>query len=876
MTIARLWGSSIRRPPLQGRRLRPLVIPKRWLTETKPVPWDSTPPTTDPTAPDLCVYFDNIYPIKFNQFDFRGYLFIRSHQGLEKHINHCLVPQKLPQGLVVKDVIPRVKEGGALVKLAYQNSESGDVSQVYDKLDRDIERHVANRVARNWFNIQKTRAFRVQGHPFTEDLINWYPSPRLRVEFQGPDPTIEALYRTFRPFGRIFDITIHPPAVKDSPRYAIIQYTRIRSAASARNCLHGIPLGDTDLILSYERIMRKKYIWDWLTSHPRLVLPLLAGAFIAIVYAVFDPVRVFFIECNLLQRFQWDSYPMLRWLSRQTIHRIFHAPSDGLDGRRLATWSERQQDRQRLEKWLHESEIVRQVTRDRPYRLTINANEVARARNEREMLVLLAKQVGYRPVFSFMQSVTNLMDMAIATTTGQKAGLSASAEAQLEKVLECVAVAIHNVRENVAEERAEERAEARAQPDSGLTTLWKRVFGPGHPNGPESEDSYISTDTPLIVITGYMCRDTDEHQKVLWEILAKWAALLTENQAAHVLFVSSNVAASKTLSRVLPHKSLNNLVLADPSPESALEVLKYQLDLDDVPPPTASDRDHADYQTLVRQLETAVVCLGGRLTDLELLVRKVKGGQPITEAVDDIVTKTAAEVRKFALSDQDSEDTNMADAKRKWSTIQFWTIMKSLAQKPSLNYYTLLASPLFIGDEQALLAMEYAGLISIVQNNGRPAVIRPARPVLSTAFKFIQEDGVYAAAMQIRTNKALIDQHNVAIGKYETELQRLEGIAGFKGIPSPAFLTSSGGGMGSRLSPLTSTWSGYVPRVLKPTWWVSWVIPTHHTTLDPNATVPDQLGGRIGWLMGKLEKAHQLAETLEAENIQLQKLINAY
>jgi hypothetical protein len=88
-----------------------------------------------------------------------------------------------------------------------------------------------------------------------EDIVSRYPSLKLRVEFQGPDLTIEQLYNNFRPYGRIFDVSILSPASKELPRYATVQFTRMRSATSARNCLHGLKLEGTRLNIVYESQM---------------------------------------------------------------------------------------------------------------------------------------------------------------------------------------------------------------------------------------------------------------------------------------------------------------------------------------------------------------------------------------------------------------------------------------------------------------------------------------------------------------------------------------------------------------------------------------------------------------------------------------------
>lgn len=65
----------------------------------------------------------------------------------------------------------------------------------------------------------------------------------------------EELYKNLRPYGRLVDLTYPSPSTKDLPRFAIAQFRNIASAASAKNCLHGVELNGTRLNLSYEKII---------------------------------------------------------------------------------------------------------------------------------------------------------------------------------------------------------------------------------------------------------------------------------------------------------------------------------------------------------------------------------------------------------------------------------------------------------------------------------------------------------------------------------------------------------------------------------------------------------------------------------------------
>lgn len=151
----------------------------------------------------------------------------------------------------------RTKDGGAIVKFSFKSAESTK-TEVAEDIVHQIENHIQRLNIRAPFNFQQVRAFLVKGEPFLEDMLARYPTQRLRIEFQGDPVCFESLYRRLRPYGKIFDIALYPnPNMgKDPSRYAIVQFTRMRSATSARNCLHGhLVDNNTRLNVLYERQM---------------------------------------------------------------------------------------------------------------------------------------------------------------------------------------------------------------------------------------------------------------------------------------------------------------------------------------------------------------------------------------------------------------------------------------------------------------------------------------------------------------------------------------------------------------------------------------------------------------------------------------------
>lgn len=241
------------------------------------------------------------------------------------------------------------------------------------------------------------------------------------------------------------------------------------------------------------------------------------------------------------------------------------------------------------------------------------------------MTKTLAKEAGYFPIFTWVSSISGVMDTVVAATTGQKANFASSPDSKMKDILETVAVAL---RDMIPSEK-----EARLQTKKKQQTKWKKVknlvlnkkSNTARENEEEDEDELDQKCIPVVVIDNYMYRETSKNA-ILWEQLAEWAALLIENSIAHVIFISSNASVMKALAKgkekeknlsrkfinfafiALPGKSFSNITLSDAPPEVAMSFIKKQLG-EEVDDP---------------KLPEAISALGGRLTELEVLVQKMK------------------------------------------------------------------------------------------------------------------------------------------------------------------------------------------------------------------------------------------------------------
>ena len=198
----------------------------------------------------------------------------------------------------IDEVIPRLKEGGAFVKF----TKTDEVPF------KDIESSVKHYLRETPIRLlhlpfQRVSANLVRGRPWVEDLFR-VPSNRLKVEFlpartgaEAADLSQEQLYSIFRPYGKLADIIPQPPDSKVLPRFAYLKFASARRAIMAKNCMHGFTVSETLgggydgalLRLTYEQKSGNHWIRDWLFSHPRIVIPILAAILAGITVAVFDP-----------------------------------------------------------------------------------------------------------------------------------------------------------------------------------------------------------------------------------------------------------------------------------------------------------------------------------------------------------------------------------------------------------------------------------------------------------------------------------------------------------------------------------------------------------------------------------------------------------
>lgn len=523
----------------------------------------------------------------------------------------------------------------------------------------------------------------------------------------------------------------------------------------------------TQLRLSFEQRLKNHWIWNWLASHPRVVIPAVAALVTTITLAIFDPIRTFFIKAHIDHAFHLKDNKIYKWFQSQATD-IFAQFRHRQEVASLeALWDDRKQVIDQIQNWLMETAdtfivvqgprgsgkrelIIDQALKDRKNILYIDCKPIQEARGDSATISAAAKAVGYRPVFSWMNSISSLIDLAAQGTIGVKSGFSETLDAQLGKIWQNTATALQQV---ALEHRTKDDKHAGLSDDDWL----------------EAHAEY----RPVVVIDNFLHRNEDGN--LVYDKLADWAASLTTANVAHVIFLTNDMSYSKSLSKALPDRVFRQIALGDISPGVAKRFVKHHLEAD--------HKDHTETEVKltdaqqkrdVEELDEVITILGGRLTDLEFLARRLKTGQSPKRAVAEIIEQSASELMKMYL-------LTVEKAERKWSSEQAWYLIKSLAEHESLRYNEVLLSNTFSSSltptasngEAVLEALQAAELISIKSYKGRPQTIKAGKPVYQAAFKLLTEDRVLCSRLNLAILNELTKIETKSIDKYEQELNLL-------------------------------------------------------------------------------------------------------
>lgn len=501
----------------------------------------------------------------------------------------------------------------------------------------------------------------------------------------------------------------------------------------------------TKLRMSYQKRLRPHTIWNWFTNHPRIVIPIVAALIAGISVVIFDPIRQFFIKMHIQHSLRFTESRLYKWFKTQTDNLILikrHEQYDDLS----TVWNHRRDLIEQLRAWLDGSSdsfivvtgpkgsgkkemVTDQSLEGRTKVLQIDCHPITEAKGESGIIRQLAAAVGYRPVFSWANSISSMVDLAVQSTTGVKAGFSETLESQVNKILYTTTAALKEV-----------SLSGRSKKDKDAN-LSDAAYLEAHPEK-----------RAVVVIDNFAYKG--DGRQLEYERISEWAASLIQNNVAHVIFLTTDASHSKSLSRVLPDRVLRTLSLGDLEPEVAK---KFVIDrITEEPRSDAKGGEKSESTPAVPRvdltgLDESIKTMGGRLTDLEFLSRRIKSGQTPKQALDEIVSESATDITKVFLVGKGAEEG------RKWSTQQAWHLIKSLAKNETLRYNEVLLSTPFASSlaaaakdgEAALESLSETDLIAIKFHRGRPQTIKVGKPLNQAAFAALVGDNVLRAKMDL-------------------------------------------------------------------------------------------------------------------------------
>lgn len=465
-------------------------------------------------------FVETVLPARYAEWDVRNWIYQSQASRTTAKIKELFSKTDL-YDFKVLGVESTPKDGGVFVNFGFTPPPNVNPKEAIKEIEAKLRKDINSKGGIDaWHGLGKADFHRVKGRPWNEDL-SIFPTNILKIEFEGPDVHQELLYDIIRPYGRVTSMTKPTPVPAGTLRSVTVTFSRIRPAILAKNCLYGVGVADTTLssagtanaptktrlVFTYERPLKAHWIRDWISSHPRIVLPIVAFLLGGLTYTIFDPIRSFFIKSKVMGYFEYQDWRIVRFFRKNIFQRLSFniIPSFGStstkdsgasSGEASATeaigspdkkpppssiaaageWKERQEAEQALLMYLVDtpstvavihgpqgsgkSKMLAEVlsmtselsatssgsSTPQPRKtIVIDCTEIYKAGTDTGIVSSLASQTGYWPMFSFLSSMNSLIDLASVGLIGQKAGFSTTVEEQMKEILEVSAGALAQV-----------------------------------------------------------------------------------------------------------------------------------------------------------------------------------------------------------------------------------------------------------------------------------------------------------------------------------------------------------------------------------------------------------------------------------------------
>lgn len=688
------------------------------------------------TAEQLDLWFGGVFPLSTHPLDIRSKLTGSNKQGIE-HL--------LPPSVNIVNYVPVPGDGGVLVTISPRVDSSPtdrDVS-VVEKMLQEIEKNLREHPVRMPFCFSKVEVHRIRGIAYPYDILKRYPARRLQVDMMNATCAEADLYALLRPFGKIVDIVLLPKNSSESFRSYLVTFVSTSAAVAVRCCLDRVKVQSkgggaaTELHIKYAPIEKISYVTQFFHLNPKFLVPFLAALIAIFSYTILEPLREVNIVNRITGRFSSTTQSYRDMLRRAAIRLQFskEAGAEKESHHQTEFWSKLSEH---TEAWLSEPprkilvlsgpqgsgklqmiEFARQRQANNvSHTLTVDFSDLFALPPDR-FLSAFASAMGCIPGFGISTTANLVMDMI---TPGASKITGSPNSNMIPNILEAThgaLKAIHNG--NVVSSILEGPTKI----SEFLYSMKDRVMG--NETAPAKEkklDESKPRPLPLIVFNGFTEQNREQESQLL-PILARWAALVTEQGLARVIFTSVDDLEPYLL-QFLPDTSICNSSVRDMDEASAIEFV----------------RNHAANGDAVVQDEAsrrAIALLGGRYSDLSQICSIVRGQSTASVAVEEMMI-TAMHHTKLKLLDDKLG-------------VPLWDVFCRLADSPdSYVSYDKLLFAVFKGQTQAfkpLLRYE----LGVLQRVRRPGlnedVVIPYSPLQLEVFRRLRADPVFEAGMMV-------------------------------------------------------------------------------------------------------------------------------
>ncbi|CUM64078.1 uncharacterized protein PRCAT00001667001 [Priceomyces carsonii] len=756
---------------------------------------------------EVVMYFDHVYPLSFSRWkQYLQYMLPLQRNynddNLKKQILELSNSDSNPlhASTRILDFVPLRRDGGAFAKFSVPPNVSTDeftaqIKENVRKHEAKYNERILNKVSNMIWN-RFPYCYSVKGTPWIEDLRR-FPSPKLKVMFDGQPLNEEELYVLFRRYGLILDII---PA-SSTASFATVIFKNVRSAICARNCVTGIILDQekTVLHLQYIPVKRVNYINEFIFNHQKISIPVILAILATVAVLIFDPIREWFIEQKITHKFSFENYKdnmyisIIFWPFRK-VHSLINNSYDYIDEKLYSQpeeisnlnyrstadesnlmWNERKEMSKQLKLWIYENvntyiivygpkgtgkqEFVMDNTIQRDPKLRhktlyIDCEKLAKSRTDNALLKSTASELGYFPIFTWVNGISQFIDLGVQGLTGQKSGFSESKETQLKNMfllatqaLRKVALSDYNCyRNNIIRQEKKRKRDLNISDDLSLDSEVLK------------EEDYLQQFPevkPIVIIDKYSSKSDSNN---IHGMIADWTSQLIQSNLAHVIYITNDVGSLQYLNISLPNLVFKMIALYDASQSNAKLYLLEQL---------GNDINSED------SLDICLEPLGGRMLDLQAYIRRIKSGESPQDAIKEMVVQAAEQITTFFLSN------SKAKSDETWNTSQVWVIMKLLSENHSISFDELTKSSLFkdVQETQATLStLEKHDLVCLQKDKGILNSICSGRPLFKAAFKELVNDPKIYKIYETNYLNNLISLENKKIMQYEDELHRIRNL----------------------------------------------------------------------------------------------------